>query len=227
MNPARRAALASSSPSGRRAGILIPLSAIPSTRSWGIGELPDVDGRDDRGAVLALQRLSAMALDPIFISLADLEDSAGEAALGPAERAELARVRIMASVDFETVRRVKTPALLAAYRRFRHTECHRRSGRRRDFETYREAQAWWLEDYALFRAFHARHSELPWTSWPEELRSRDARALAQEGRARRPAPHAVSVFSSTATGKAANPAASGRTRRPSRSPRRCPRSARR
>ena len=198
MNPARRAALASSSPSGRHAGILIPLSAIPSTRSWGIGELPDVAWAADwlRAAGLDLLQLlpmgemtagqcspysalSAMALDPIFISLADLEDSAGEAALGPAERAELARVRIMALVDFETVRRVKTPALLAAYRRFRHSECHRRSGRRRDFETYREAQAWWLADYALFRALHARYSELPWTSWPEELRSRDARALAQ------------------------------------------------
>ncbi len=174
---------------------------MPSSRSWGIGELPDVVAMAEwlRAAGLDLLQLlplgemtggqrspysalSAMALDPIFISLADLEDFVelgGEEALGPAGRAQLARVRAMTSVDYEGVRRLKTPALRAAYRRFRDTDRCRRSGRRRDFEAYREAQAWWLDDYALFRALHARHSELPWTSWPEELQSRDAAALAR------------------------------------------------
>jgi 4-alpha-glucanotransferase len=186
---------------GRHAGVLIPLFSMPSTRSWGIGELPDVVSMAEwlRAAGLDLLQLlpmgemtsgqrspyttlSAMALDPIFISLADLDEFGalgGEEALGPAERGELERLRSLASVDYDAVRRLKTRALRAAYRRFRDTEWPRRSRRRRDFETYCEAQAWWLDDYALFRALHAQHSELPWTSWPEELRARDAGALAR------------------------------------------------
>jgi len=116
-------------------------------------------------------------------SLADVEDwrLEGEEAFGPTERAELARVRTMTSVDYPVVRRLKMLALAAAYRRFRETGWNRGSGRRRHLQAYCEAQAWWLDDYALFRALHARHSELPWTCWPDELRARDAKAL---GRAR-------------------------------------------
>ena len=36
------------------------------------------------------------------------------------------------------------------------------------------AQSWWLDDYALFRALHARHDERPWTEWPEPLARADA-----------------------------------------------------
>jgi 4-alpha-glucanotransferase len=186
---------------GRHAGVLTPLFSMPSARSWGIGELPDVVpmaewlraagldllqllpmGEMTSGQCSPYSALSAMALDPIFISLTDLEEFGelgGEAALDPADRAELAHLRATASVDYEAVRRLTASASRTAYRRFRARESRRRSTRRRDFEAYCEAHAWWLDDYALFRALHAHHSELPWTSWPEELRSRDAKALAR------------------------------------------------
>jgi 4-alpha-glucanotransferase len=32
-----------SSPGSRRAGILVPLFSIPSSRSWGIGEIGDIE----------------------------------------------------------------------------------------------------------------------------------------------------------------------------------------
>jgi 4-alpha-glucanotransferase len=40
------------------------------------------------------------------------------------------------------------------------------------------AQAWWLDEYALFRALHAGFQERAWTDWPEPLRSREPDALA-------------------------------------------------
>jgi 4-alpha-glucanotransferase len=40
-----------------------------------------------------------------------------------------------------------------------------------------DQQAWWLADYALFRALHARHDERAWTDWPEPLRNREPQAL--------------------------------------------------
>jgi len=45
---------------------------------------------------------------------------------------------------------------------------------------FAKAQAYWLDDYALFRALH-EDRDSPWWQWPEALRHREARAL---GRAR-------------------------------------------
>src|SRR5205823_2135439 len=44
------------------------------------------------------------------------------------------------------------------------------------------AEAWWLQDYALFRAIHAREADRAWTTWPEPLQRRDPRGLEEAGR---------------------------------------------
>jgi 4-alpha-glucanotransferase len=46
-----------------------------------------------------------------------------------------------------------------------------------EFRSYVAGQAWWLDEYALFRALHARHQERAWTHWPAPLRSRQPEAL--------------------------------------------------
>jgi 4-alpha-glucanotransferase len=46
--------------------------------------------------------------------------------------------------------------------------------------------AWWLDDYALFRALHVRHGERPWTEWPEPIRTRQAAAIEAERQALQP-----------------------------------------
>src|SRR6185503_19006862 len=43
---------------------------------------------------------------------------------------------------------------------------------------YVTEQAWWLDDYALFRALHACHAERAWSDWPEPLRGHETAALA-------------------------------------------------
>ena len=50
------------------------------------------------------------------------------------------------------------------------------------FRAYLVEQAWWLDDYALFRALHARYEERAWTDWPEPLRNREPGALDQARR---------------------------------------------
>ena len=88
--------------SGRRAGLLVPLFSIPSTNSWGVGEIGDLPafGRWVRACgISAVQllpinemaegqsspysALSAMAIDPIFITVTDVPEfvAAGEDAL--------------------------------------------------------------------------------------------------------------------------------------------------
>jgi 4-alpha-glucanotransferase len=80
-------------PVSRRAGILVPLFSIPSSRSWGIGEIGDIKtmarwletagqrvlqllpiNEMPGGETSPYSALSAMAIDPQFISMAAVED---------------------------------------------------------------------------------------------------------------------------------------------------------
>jgi len=46
------------------------------------------------------------------------------------------------------------------------------------FAEFQLANAYWLEDYALYRAFHHKYRR-PWWEWPEKLRDRHPRTMAE------------------------------------------------
>ena len=95
-------------PRSRRAGILIPLFSLASSRSWGIGEITDItpvarwlESAGQRilqllpinemppGETSPYSALSAMAVDPQFIALHALEDfesTGGEQTMAPRMR---------------------------------------------------------------------------------------------------------------------------------------------
>ena len=184
----------------RRSGILIPLFSAPSSSSWGIGDIGDIASlsRWLAGAgqhILQLlplnemapghqspySAMSAMALDPIYINVAAVPEfiaDGGEAALDPADRATLNEARGAAHVSYAAVRRVKHDALCAAFERFVDQEWAPNTARAGELRAYVEQEAWWLVDYALFRALHEQQDGRTWTEWPEPLRQRDAAAMA-------------------------------------------------
>jgi 4-alpha-glucanotransferase len=183
----------------RRSGVLIPLFCCPSTASWGIGDIGDVADvarwlRDAGQQILQLlplnemasgkhspySAMSAMAIDPIFIRVTDVPEFValgGERALDERDRSELERVRRTAYVDYPSVRQLKGRALAAAYDYFHEAEWARGTARASAFKEFLASQAWWVEDYALFRAIHAREDERSWTDWPEPLQRRDPDAI--------------------------------------------------
>jgi 4-alpha-glucanotransferase len=183
----------------RRSGLLIPLFACPSSASWGIGEigdLPAVTAWLAAAGQRVLQLLpinemapeqqspysaiSAMAIDPLFISLGAVPEFAalgGEAALGAAERQLLESVRRAPRIQYADVRRLKQSALRSAFARFHEAEWCRDTERARRFKSFLSEQAWWIEDYAIFRAIHAHEGEKRWTEWPEALQRREPSAI--------------------------------------------------
>jgi 4-alpha-glucanotransferase len=187
--------------SARRAGLLVPLFSIPTTRSWGIGEIGDLEAmctwfaRARQRVLLMLpinempvtesspySALSAMAIDPQFITLGDVEDfaaSGGEGALEPEWRERLEAVRRAPAVDYASVRALKSMALRRSFACFQDAEWKRDSARAARFRAYADEQAWWLDDYALFRALHAHHGERAWTEWPQPVRDRLPEALVE------------------------------------------------
>jgi 4-alpha-glucanotransferase len=187
-------------PLSRRAGILVPLFSIPSSRSWGIGEICDIepmcrwlDAAGQRvlqllpinemppGETSPYSALSAMAIDPQFISLhavGDFDAIGGEARLDDKLRRELERVRLLPAIDYRAVRALKNTVLHQCFAHFRVRELASGTRRGSAFRAYVSEQAWWLDDYALYRALKARQGERAWWDWPEPLRFRDASALA-------------------------------------------------
>lgn len=181
----------------RRAGVLIPLFSCPGTTSWGIGDIGDI-GPASAWLAAAGQRvlqllpinemapgqhspysaISAMAIDPLFISVPSVPEFDGESSLSSGDRAVLARVRQSPTIDHARVRPLKRRALRAACDRFVTVERRRDTDRAKAFTGFLAEQAWWIEDYALFRAIHAHEDERPWTEWPESLQRRDPAALA-------------------------------------------------
>jgi 4-alpha-glucanotransferase len=186
-------------PARRRTGLLIPLFSAPSTTSWGIGDLGDLapltawlGGAGCRvlqllplnemapGQQSPYSALSAMAIDPLYIRLTDVEEvkaAGGERALPCGARQMLECVRRSPRVDYAAVRQLKHGALRTAFDRFHEDEWSRDSPRGRAFREFVTRQAWWIEDYALFRAIHAGEDERPWTEWPEPLRRREPPAI--------------------------------------------------
>jgi 4-alpha-glucanotransferase len=189
----------------RQAGVLVPLFSIPSSGSWGIGEITDlaVFARWARSAGLsAIQllpinemahgqsspysALSAMAIDPIFIGVGELPefDAAGrEAGLTASQRERLEGLRQTTRVNHHDARELKTEVLRGLFETFLETDWRPGSARAAEMQAYVESEAWWLQDYALFRAIHARNDARFWLEWEAPLRDRDPSALEDARRA--------------------------------------------
>ena len=185
----------------RQSGITVPLFSLVSNQGWGIGEfadLPEFSAWLQEAGQSVLQILpinemppvetspysamTAMALDPIYLSLPEVPDFASlgsEDALDGAERAEIARLRRLPRIEYSSVRRLKDRWLRRAFDRFLQIEVPRGTPRATRFDQFCATQSWWLDEYSLFRALHASHDERQWAEWPEPLARGDRAAVAE------------------------------------------------
>lgn len=185
--------------SGRSSGIVVPLFSLTSSRSWGVGEFLDLPafaewlGAAGQRVVQVLplteipdevtspySSLTAMALDPIHISLPALEDFAalgGERGLDAEERETLDGMRRGDRVDHSAVRALKSRWLRRSFQEFARRERSPLSRRAQAFGAFAHDEAWWLDDYALFRALRDQQARRPWWQWPAPLARRDRAAL--------------------------------------------------
>jgi 4-alpha-glucanotransferase len=74
-------------------------------------------------------------------------------------------------VDFEEVAQSKEHILRRAFDRFEKTAFPA------GYASFCSANAWWLDDFALFSALKLHFGGSPWFEWPDELKQRDTAAL--------------------------------------------------
>lgn len=184
----------------RQSGISVPLFALTSSQSWGIGEFQDLAtfarwAAEAGQSVLQIlpvnemppierspySAMSAMALDPIYIALPPMVDFAGlggELAFTDADAAQLHLLRQAPRIQYALVRQFKDRWLRRAFDRFLRLEVSRGTPRAARFEAFVATEASWLDEYAVFRALHALHEERPWHLWPEPLAQAEPAAVA-------------------------------------------------
>jgi 4-alpha-glucanotransferase len=81
-------------------------------------------------------------------------------------------------VDYGRVYEWKSRMLTKAFENFRSTAGSELSAR---FQDFCRKNAWWLDDYAAFRAIKTSHNGEPWFQWSLPLRTRDPDALGKAG----------------------------------------------
>ncbi|QJW90436.1 malto-oligosyltrehalose synthase [Spirosoma taeanense] len=175
--------------SARSAGILLPITSLPSP--YGVGDFgpeamafADFLGRSHQTywQVLPLNPVesgqghspyssnSSMAGSPLLLSPDILVQE------GLLEEADLreAYLPITEHVDFKEARRVKEPLFDKAYQNFRNIQS---VGQQQAFNRFCEQEAYWLDDYALYSALKLHHNDEPWHTWPKKFRLRQPDAL--------------------------------------------------
>lgn len=173
----------------RASGILLHPTSLPG--SYGIGDLGSeayrfVDflaaARQTYWQILPLgptgfgdspyQCFSAFAGNPLMISPEMLIE---DGLITEADLAEMPEFEAH-KVDFGGVYNWKNILLPRAYAGFQHTTSVDLRGK---FETFCQENAFWLDDYALYRAIKAAHGQSAWYEWPAELKLRDPDAINQ------------------------------------------------
>lgn len=173
-------------------GVLLPLSSLRTTRSWGIGDIGDLAPTAEwlaahahtllqllpihevaPGETSPYSALSAYAIDPIYAALDGLEDAA-DARRDEADT--IARLEASPTVRFDEVRALKQRVLARAFAVFR-ARVGDGSAEAKDFARFRAHEATWLEDFALYRAIKDEQGLAGWDGWPAPLREHAPTAL--------------------------------------------------
>ena len=167
----------------RRAGILVPVFALRSTDDLGIGDTGGVRELIDWAASTGLgflqflpinatgsdsspyNAISSTALDYLTLqispaTLPELEEKYHRTVVRFLGGKDLNR----GPVPYVKVRRLKTALLRHAFARL---SSHPQ--RLADFQTFREAEKAWLEDFCLFRVLMDLQGHEDWPNWPAEI----------------------------------------------------------
>lgn len=171
----------------RASGVLTHPTSFPGPH--GIGDLGEASFRFIDWLVLAGQRVwqvlplcptgfgnspyaapSAFAGNPLLVSLTWL---AGDGLLAPTDL-DSAPSFPDYEVMFDEVAPFKQAVLRRAFDRFRAGAASHQRG---DFETFCGAEAYWLDDYALYMALKDEHGGARWTDWETDVKLRQPEAV--------------------------------------------------
>ncbi len=154
----------------RRAGVLLHPSSLP-----GAGEMGAL-GTEARRFLDLLAETGFSVWQMLPLGPTHEDGSPYQSLSAFAGNPDLLDLEFLAREGWlESAAGARGEALAAARRGFERGADARWRARLAEFVA---ANAWWLEDYVLYRAIRSREGGQPWWRWPEALRDREPSALA-------------------------------------------------
>jgi len=171
----------------KRSGVVIPLFSIYSKESLGIGDLQDLKmlidwahstgntiiqllPMNEMGSIFCpYDSLSSFAIEPAYIcpeTLITVKDKTIKAKIDDLRKAFPAG---KAYVDYG-IKKEKINLLRQIY----DSQGKRDSAQ---FKKFKEENAYWLEDFVLYKALKDHHQGRPWYEWEDKYYRRDSQAL--------------------------------------------------
>lgn len=171
----------------RASGLLLHVTSLPSP--YGIGDLgPSAFRWVDRLHEAGQSWWQALPLGPTGYSNSPYQPLSSFAANGLLispdllieegllERSDCRRFPSGTTVDYNAVIPFKHRLIERAWANFK---AGARSDLRNDFDLFCDEQAYWLQDYALFRVLKGKYEGVDYLEWPRELLFREPAALVQ------------------------------------------------
>ncbi|MDA8132616.1 MAG: 4-alpha-glucanotransferase [Elusimicrobia bacterium] len=186
----------------KKVGLLLPLFSMRSVRDWGTGDFSSMRGWLDvlhsagltilqvlplnempPGVNCPYTALSAFALDPVYLdpcALPELAEAPEAAAYMESRefKARLAALRASKQTLYDDIRALKHETLWRVFTAFHKHHVLGGTPEGKAFEAFCSKNAYWLEDYALFRRLKDVHRWISWTHWPGPLSAREPSAVA-------------------------------------------------
>lgn len=187
----------------KHSGIFIPLFSMRSTSDWGIGDFKSLklwikwacENNTKIVQILSINEMppnstspysaiSAFAIDPVYISIEDIEDVTSNAQLNEfintvKTKNSIAALNRSDTVDYKNVRQLKQKIFEPAFDYFFKTHWIKNTQRAGKFKHFMDTNAHWLETYAVFRTAKDIHKWHSWTHWPVHLKICDRDAIKQ------------------------------------------------
>jgi 4-alpha-glucanotransferase len=182
----------------RAAGVVIPVFSLRGPHDTGSGELLDLidavswlaewhhgvlqilpinETRPDQAS--PYDASSAFAIDPAYVSASRVVDVAESSAAQAWLQSEAVIRARRAARESPQRQRAASAALQLRLLEFglEQFRASASADRRARFAAFCRRSAWWLDDYALFRALKERFEWASWETWPAPLRDRQSDAL--------------------------------------------------
>ena len=187
----------------KKVGLLLPLFSMRSVRDWGIGDITSMLGWLDivnaagltvlnilpineiqPGGNCPYTALSGFAVDPVYLdpeAVAELGEAPDALAFLASEdfKSRLAHLRAPENIPYADIRALKHETLWKIYDAFRSNHLLRGTSEGRAFGDFCARNAYWLDDYALFRRLKDNSHWISWTHWAPELSGHRPDALAR------------------------------------------------
>ena len=170
----------------KRAGVTAPIFFIRSRSSCGIGDFEDLKllidwcvasgntiiqllPANEVGSLFCpYDALSSFALEPAYLSLGRLDP---KGLLKKRLSALKKKYPLKGRVDYA----IKGAKLALLWEIFKEWQAD--PYLQADFAAFREVNAYWLKDYALYKVLKFHHKDSAWHEWPQNFRDRDHKAL--------------------------------------------------